>query len=146
MHLIKVGFMSMLFGTSALLTPKPVRLGPGSVTLRAPRPMTPASDSMQVLVSFGVPSESVRTRVTYGRFGPASVGYLRVRICEANGHCLPMTYGGAFVAANDYGLAFDLTSPAIRKAHFASVQLLTRTRIAHATVRLQNYLKLSPRP
>lgn len=78
MHLIKVGFTSMLFGTSAPLTPKPVRLGPGTVTLRARRPMTPASDSMQVLVGFGVPSESVRTKVTYGRFGPGSFGYLPV--------------------------------------------------------------------
>lgn len=144
MHLVKVGLMSLLFGTSVVLTPKPMRLGPGTVTLKASRPMSPASDSMQVVVSLGVPTEDQRTKVTYGRFGPREVGNLKVRICDVHGHCLPMHYSGAYVAA-DYGLAYDLTSPAIGKARFTSVKLETTRAVPHATVILQNYLKLSAR-
>jgi hypothetical protein len=142
MPLVKVGLMSLLFGTTVVLTPKPVTLHPGTVTLKATRALSPASDSMQVVVSLGVPTEDQRTKVTYGRFGPREVGNLKVRICEANGHCLPMRYSGAYVAA-DYGLAYDLTSPAIGKARFTSVKLETTKTVPHAMVILQNYLKLS---
>ncbi len=142
MHLIKVGFLSMLFGTSVVLTPAPLTLRPGTVTLRSPRALTPASDAMQVVVSLGIPTEDERTRVTYGRFGPADVGNLRVRLCQADGRCLAMRYSGAYLAA-DFGLAYDLTGPALRTARFTAVMLTTAAAIPHVTVTLQNYRKLA---
>lgn len=143
MPLVKVGFMSLLFGTSAVLTPKPVTLGPGTVTLQAPRALSPASDSMQVFVSLGAPSEDQKTNVTYGRFGPQDVGDIQVRICEANKQCMPMRYGGAYLAPSEFGLTFDLTSPGISKARFTSLQIETVKPVSHATVKMQNYLESS---
>lgn len=141
--LVKLGLMSMLFGKSAVLTPNPVALGPGTITLPARQPMSPVSDSMQVFVGLGEPTEEERTKVTYGQFGPQDVGDLRVRICEVNRQCLPMKYGGAYVAASEYGLTYTLTSPSIRKARFAAVKIETAKSVPHATVKLQNYLQKS---
>jgi len=137
---LKITLMTLFYGTSATLTPRPVTLNAGAMTLRAPQPLSPIGDSMQVFVSLGAPNEDQKAAVSGGQFGLPDVGNLRVQICETSQRCLPMMYKGAYLSTGEYGVVFNLTNPAIRAAHFSAVQLDASHPVPHAQVRWQNYL------
>jgi len=141
MSFLKIGLMALFFGSGATLTLHPQTLGPGVTNLRAQKSIEPVSDSVQVFISLGVPSEDQKTAVSYGKFGLVDVGNMRVELCSGQERCEPMKYVGAYLAPSDYGVTFALTDPAAKGVKFTGVRIDTHKAVHSATVRWQNYLK-----
>jgi hypothetical protein len=138
---LKQGFLALLFGTSALVTPTSVTLGPGEMVIRALKPIKPVYDSMQVFIDLGKINDERKKAIVSGNFGMKDIGQVDVQICKTESECLPMTYSGSFFSSDAYGIEFALTDDRAKKATFTLVKIHTARSLPNAIVRWQNYSK-----
>jgi len=131
--------MGLFFGASAVLTPAPVTVTPGELTIQAPKPISSADDIMQVYISLGAPTDDTKQAVSAGKFGLIETGRIDVQVCKSETECLPTTYGGAFLTKDTYGIFFTAKDTRVRHSTFVAVKIRTAKPLPNATVRWQNY-------
>ena len=128
----------LLFGKSVTITPGPTTIGPGEVTLQAPTPIKPVSDTMQVYLTLGRVTEDIKRRIP-GPSGALGVGNLTAEICDDHRTCVPMDSGGSWFSSDSYGIVFEALG--VKDRRFVAVKIRSENALPAATVRVQNYSK-----
>lgn len=127
--------LMLLFGKSVTVTPTPMTIGPGEVTLQSPTPVKPASDTVQLYLSLGKVTDDIKRRIP----GKLNTGKIDAEICDDRQKCIPMEYGGSWFSSDSYGVLFALFD--VKGEKFVAVKIRSDRALPAVTVRLQNYSK-----
>jgi hypothetical protein len=132
-------FLSLIFGTSAIVTPTHVDLAPNKIiVLRAPKAMKPAFDSMKVSIELGTVNNEKKSAVLNGQL-VKDVGDVDVKICDDTQQCFDLGAPGAYFSANGYGISFLLTDDKLKGRTITEVRIKTAQLLPNVIVTWQNY-------
>ncbi len=116
-------------------------LNQGETVLHAPKPLAPASDTMQVFIDLGAMSGTVKEQFYSGKLVLSGIGIGSVSVCDAAGACQVLEGGGAYVTGERYGLLFASSDQRLKGKQFATLKIYTSQAIPRVGVRWQNYSK-----